>query len=141
MKCRWCGKTLSEEEIALELRFGGKFDNFKCCCPECLEKLSVFDKEFKKNGICIGILSLIGFVGMIALNIIYMANGIKSFPYGSFAWFGLIVGGTLLKFRISSTKSNDKVSIKGGILLGKIIGIIFFVIGLIFGILTIIQFV
>ena len=141
MKCRWCGKILSEEELNLEIKFGGKFDNFKCCSDECLDKMNSFSKYAKKNvGWFLGLIG-IGFIGMITLNIIYMANNINLFPYGSLAWVGLIFGGTILKFPFCTPQTNHVLGAKKAILVGRIIGAILLVIGIIFGILTIIQFI
>ena len=47
MKCIWCGKKLSEEEINLNFKFGGKFDDFKCCSGVCLDKMNNFSKYAK----------------------------------------------------------------------------------------------
>ncbi|MGL5068984.1 MAG: hypothetical protein ACRC6T_14410 [Sarcina sp.] len=140
MKCIWCGKTLSEEEINLELKFGGRFDDLKCCSPECLTKINSFNKYAKKNTGWFLVLMLISIIGFVALNIIYMANTTNLIPFGSFTWLGIILGGTLMKFPFCTPQTNKGMGAKKAILIGKSLGLVLLIIGIIFGILTIIQF-
>lgn len=130
MRCIWCGKKLSDEEIQKGILFEGTFDRRNCCSKECKTKTENFNKYAKKNVKYFLILFLLGIIGMITINIIYMAHKVPTLPYGSFAWAGIIFGGTLIKFPFCTPQTNSGLGIKKSVMIARVLGIIFLVLGL-----------
>lgn len=141
MKCIWCNKELSKEEIEANYLVGEEYSKKNCCSEECKTHTEDFYSYGKKNTAKFLLLILASVFGMVIINIIYMANKVNSFPAGGFAWLGVIFGFTIFKYPFCTPQTNKGLGIKVTIKIAKIIGVIFLIVGLISLIFTIKAFI
>lgn len=142
MKCRWCNKILSQDEIENKIEYTEEFDNFKFCSEDCKGKFLDFNRYVKKNQYKFILVFFLGIIlGSVVLPIISYKLQIEGVSYLIWMWDGYIFGLTLIIFPFCTPSTNSTLGVKSAIKLGRSIGALFFFSAIIATIIFIIKFI
>lgn len=139
MNCRWCGKTLSKDELEKHIEYKEDFNDFKFCMEECKENYLEFNNYVNKNKGKFAVMIILSMLGVMTLPVVGAVAKNKILFFIPVIWICIGFGLTLLLFPFCTTSTNSSLGSKKAIKLAKGMGTIFFVIGIIATIIFIIK--